>query len=64
MPLATTQAEFANVQYEAKKYTKFIEKIHHIYQKLNNILHKPNTKYKQHHDQHQVPHEFQVADKI
>ena len=28
------------------------------------ILHKSNDKYKKHHDQHWVPHKFQVGDKV
>jgi hypothetical protein len=28
------------------------------------MLHKSNSKYKQHHDQHRVPHKFKVGDKV
>jgi hypothetical protein len=49
---------------EADKATQFIERIQHIHQQVQDILQKSNDKYKQHHDQHQVPHKFQVGNKF
>eukprot|EP00253_Pinus_taeda_P027199 PITA_27199 len=49
---------------ETDKATSFIEHIQHIHQQFHDILEKSNTKYKQRHDQHQVPHKFQVGDKV
>jgi hypothetical protein len=49
---------------EVDKATQFIEKIHHIRQQVQDILHKSNEKYKHRHDQHKVPHKFQVGDKV
>jgi hypothetical protein len=64
LPLATTQTYSSHVQYEANKATRFIEWIQHIYQQVHEILQKSNAKYKQFHDQHWVPHKFQVEDKV
>jgi hypothetical protein len=64
LPLASTQEESSHAQYEANKATKFIERIQHIRQQVHDILQKSNAKYKQHHDQHQVSHKFQVGDKV
>jgi hypothetical protein len=64
LPLATTQAESSHVQSEADKATRFIERIQHIRQQVHEILQKANAKYKQRHDQHRVPHQFQVGDKV
>jgi hypothetical protein len=49
---------------EAEKSTRFIEWIQHIRQQVQYILKKSNSKYKQRHDQHWVPHKFQVGDKV
>jgi hypothetical protein len=64
LPLAITQAKSSHVQLEADKATKFIEWIQHIHQQVHEILQKSNAKYKQRHDQHRVPHKFQVGDKV
>jgi hypothetical protein len=64
LPLASTQAESSNAQFEADKDTKFIEWIQHIHKKFHDILHKSNAKSKQRDDQHRVPHKFQVGDKV
>jgi hypothetical protein len=39
-------------------------RIQHIHQQVHEILQKANAKYKQCHDQHRVPHQFQVGDKV
>jgi hypothetical protein len=64
LPLATTQTNSSHVQSEADKATRFIERIQHIRQQVHEILQKANAKYKQRHDQHRVPHKFQVGDKV
>jgi hypothetical protein len=46
------------------KIHPFIERIQHIRQQVQDILQKSNDKYKQCHDQHRVPHKFQVGDKF
>ena len=64
MPFAATQANSAHVQFEADKANIFIERIQHIRQQVHDILDRANAKYKQRHDQHRVPHHFQVGDKV
>jgi hypothetical protein len=64
MPFAATQADSSHVQSEADKAKNFIERIQHIFQHVHDILDKANVKYKQRHDQHWVPHNFQVGDKV
>jgi hypothetical protein len=64
LPLATTQIDSSHVQSEANIATKFIERFQHIHQQVHEILHKSNAKYKQSHDKNQVPHKFQVGDKV
>ena len=64
MPFAATQADSAHVQSEADKVKNFIERIQHIRQQVHDILDKANAKYKQQHDQHRVPHNFQVGEKV
>jgi hypothetical protein len=64
MPFAATQADSAHVQSEADKANNFIERIQHIRQQVHDILDRANAKYKQRHDQHRVPHNFQVGDKV
>jgi hypothetical protein len=64
LPLATTHEEYSHVQFEANKATIFIEPIHHICQQVHEILQKANAKYKQSHDQHCVPHHFQLGYKV
>jgi hypothetical protein len=64
LPMATTSAESSSDPPEADKATQFIEQIQHIHQQVQYILQKSNAKYKQCHDQHRVPHKFQVGDKV
>ena len=64
MPFAATHADSAHVQSEIDKANSFIEHIQHIFQQVHDILEKSNAKYKQRHDQPQVPHKFQVGDKV
>jgi hypothetical protein len=64
LPLATTQKKSSNDQSVIDKGTRFIKKIHHIHHQVQNIFHKFNAKYKQRHDQHKVPHPFQVGEKV
>jgi hypothetical protein len=64
LPLTTTKTYSSHVQFETDKATKFIEQIQHICQQVHEILQKANAKYKQLHDQHRVPHQFQVGDKV
>ena len=64
LDFATTQEELSHVQSEADKSTNFTKHIHHIYQQVHDILEKANAKYKECHDQHQMPHKFQVHDKV
>ena len=45
-------------------HTQQIKHIQHIRQQVHDILKKSNDKYKQRHDQHRVPHNFQVDDKV
>jgi hypothetical protein len=58
LPLAVTLTDSSPSPTEAGKETQFIEQIQHIHQQVQDILQKSNDKYKQHHDQHQVPHKF------
>ena len=64
MPFAASQADSAHVQSEVDKASSFIERIQHIRQQVHDIFDRANAKYKQCHDQHQVPHNFQVCDKV
>jgi hypothetical protein len=64
LPLAVTWTDSSPTLIEADKATQFIEWIQHICQQVHDILHKSNEKYKQCHDQHRVPHKFQVGDKV
>jgi hypothetical protein len=64
LPLATTHTDSSHVQSKANKATRFIERIQHIRQQVHEILQKANAKYKESHDQHRVPHNFQVGDKV
>jgi hypothetical protein len=64
LPLPATQADSSHAQTEVEKATWFIECIQHIRQQVQDILQKSNAKYKQCHDQHRVPHKFQVGDKF
>jgi hypothetical protein len=63
LPLVTTLVYSSPAPLEADKATRFIEWIQHIRQKVQDILDKSNAKYKQCHDQHRVPHKFQVGEK-
>jgi len=58
MPLASTQKKSTHVQFESNKAMNFIECIQKIHQLVHDTLDKSNTKYKQHHDQHRMPHNF------
>jgi hypothetical protein len=64
LPLATTQTYSSHDQSVINKATRFIEQIQHIHQQVQEIFHKSNAKYKQRHDQHRVPHQFQVGEKV
>jgi hypothetical protein len=64
LPLAVTSTDSSLAPTEVDKATQFIEKIHYIYQQVQDILQKSNDKYKQRHDQHRVPHKFQVGEKF
>jgi hypothetical protein len=64
LPLAVTLIDSSPAPTKDDIATRFIELIQHIHQKVQDIVHKSNHKYKQRHDQHQVPHKFQVADKV
>jgi hypothetical protein len=64
MPIAATRANSTHVQSEANKANNFIERILHICQQVHDILDRANAKYKQRHDQHRVPHNFRVGDKV
>jgi hypothetical protein len=64
LPLVSTQDDSSHAHTEAKKSTRFIENIYHIQQQVHDILQNANAKYKQHHNQHRVPHKFQVGDKV
>jgi hypothetical protein len=64
LPLENTLADSSPAPPEAEKATRFIEQIHHIRQQVQDILQKSNAKYKKLHDQHRVPHKFQVGDKV
>jgi hypothetical protein len=64
LPLAVTSTNSSPAPTEADKATRFIERIQHIHQQVQDILQKSNDKYKQRHDQHRVPHKFQVGDKV
>ena len=64
MPFAATHTDSAHVQSETNKATSFIDHIQHIRQQVHDILEKSNAKFKQRHDQHRVPHKFQVGDKV
>jgi hypothetical protein len=64
LPLAVTSTDSSPTPTKADKATRFIEWIQHIHQQVQDILQKSNDKYKQCHDQHRVPHKFQVGDKV
>jgi hypothetical protein len=64
LPLAVTSTDSSPASTKAKKATRFIERIQHIHQQVQDILQKSNDKYKQCHDQHRVPHKFQMGDKV
>jgi len=64
MPFAASRADSSHVQSEANKANSFIEHIQHIRQQVHDILDRANDKYKKRHDQHWVPHNFHVGDKV
>jgi hypothetical protein len=64
LPLAVTSTDSSLAPTEADKATWSIERIQHICQQVQDIIQKSNDKYKQRHDQHWVPHKFQVGDKV
>jgi hypothetical protein len=61
LPLSTTQTKSSSDQ---STIDKSIFRFQHIHQQVQEILQKSNAKYKQCHDQHMVPHQFQVGDKF
>jgi hypothetical protein len=63
LPLVVTSVESSPTPTEVDKATWLIEQIQHIHQQQD-ILQKSNDKYKQHYDQHRVPHKFQVGNKV
>jgi hypothetical protein len=64
LSLVVTSTDSYPTPTEAEKSTWFIERIQHIRQQVQDILQNSNDKYKQCHDQHRVPHKFQVGDKF
>jgi hypothetical protein len=64
LPLAVTSTDSSLAPTEADKATRLIERIQHILQQVQYILQKSNENYKQRHDQHRVPHKFEVSDKV
>ena len=64
LPISSTQEDSTHALIEADKDTRFVERIQNIRQQVHEILEKVNAKYKQRHDQHRVPHKFQVGDKV
>jgi hypothetical protein len=64
LTLVSTQEKSSHAQTKVDKATRCIEKIQHIRQQVKDILQKSNVNYKQRHDQHRVPHKFQVGDKV
>jgi hypothetical protein len=62
LPFAATQEDSSHSPTVANKATQFIECIQHICQQVQDILQNSNDKYKQCHDQHRVPHQFQVEE--
>jgi hypothetical protein len=64
LPLTTTQTKYPHDQFGIDKATRFIEQIQQICQQVQDIFQKSNAKYKQHHDQHRVPHQFKIGDKV
>jgi hypothetical protein len=64
LPLLVTSIDSSPSPTKNDKATRFIERIQHIRQQVQDMLQKSNDKYKQHHDQHWVPRKFQVGDKV
>jgi hypothetical protein len=64
VPLVTTLADSSSAPPEYDKAIRFIRRIQQIHQQVRDILQKSNAKYKKCHDQHWVPHKFQVGDKV
>jgi ribosomal protein L21E len=64
LPLAVTSTDSSPAPTKDDKATWFIERIQHIHQQVRDILQKSNDNYKKCHDQHRVPHKFQVGDKV
>jgi hypothetical protein len=64
LPMAATSADSSPDPPEVEKVSWFIERIQNIFQQVQDILQKSNSKYKQCHDQHRLPHKFQVGDKV
>ena len=64
IPFVAAQADSFHVQSKVDKASSFIERIQHILQQVHDILDRANAKYKQYHDQHRGPHNFQVGDKV
>jgi hypothetical protein len=64
LPLAVTSTDSSPAPTEVGKATRFIEWIQNIRQQFQDILQKSNDKYNQCHDEHQVPHKFQMGNKF
>jgi hypothetical protein len=64
LPLVATPTNSYPDPTKYDKSSRFIERIQHILQRVQYILQKSNAKYKHRHDQHWVPHKFQVRDKM
>jgi hypothetical protein len=61
LPLAIAHTNSSHDQSVTDKASRFIERIQHILQQVQEILQKSNAKYKKHHDQRKLPHQFQVT---
>jgi hypothetical protein len=58
LPLATTQEDSSHAPTGDEKDTRIIERIQHIFQQVQYILHNSNAKHKNRHYLHWVPHQF------
>jgi hypothetical protein len=63
-PLRSPRPTHLLLQLKLTKPPGSLSRIQHIHQQVQDILQKSNDKYKQRHDQHRVPHKFQVGDKV
>jgi hypothetical protein len=64
LPLVATQTTHHLLQLKLTKPPSSLRGSNTSCQQVQDILQKSNAKYKQHHDQHRVPHKFQVGDKV